>query len=216
MKISIITATCNSEKTIIDTIKSINAQDYSNIEHIVIDGCSSDQTVDLIYKYDKRLTTLISEKDAGIYDALNKGISLATGEVIGFLHSDDEYANDQVLSMIAQKFSCKSIDAIYGDLNYVSKLDTTRIIRRWIGGDYNIKKFKNGWMPAHPTFYARRKHYDSKRNFNLNFKISADYDLMLRLLWKKKIKACYIPEVLVKMRVGGKSNRSLKNIFKNQ
>lgn len=213
MKISVITATWNSALTIMDTIKSLNAQDYSDIEYIIIDGASTDATLDIVNLYGHRVTAIVSEQDKGIYDALNKGIALATGDVVGFLHSDDLFADDRVLSRIAEEFCKGPTGAVYGDLNYVSKYDTTKIIRRWISGSFKRGRFRNGWMPPHPTFYMRREHYLSLGSFDLKFSIAADYDSMLRYLWTNNISAAYIPRVLVNMRVGGKSNGSLVNIF---
>lgn len=214
MKISIITATYNSAKTLEQTLNSLNSQDYPDIEYIIVDGVSTDSTLKIVEQYGDRVTTVISEKDNGIYDALNKGIALATGDIIGFLHSDDLFADEQVVGCIAQEFSKKPTDAVYGDLNYVSKSDATKIIRRWISGNFNRGKFKNGWMPPHPTFYMKREHYLSLGSFDLKFSISSDYESMLRYLWKNKLCVRYIPKVLINMRVGGESNRSLPNIWK--
>jgi glycosyltransferase len=214
MKISVITATYNSARTLEDTINSLNNQDYPDIEYIIVDGVSTDSTLKIVEQYGRRVTTVISEKDNGIYDALNKGIALATGDVVGFLHSDDLYADDRVLSRIATEFSKDLIDAVYGDLNYVSKFDTTKIIRRWVSGNYKINKFRNGWMPAHPTFYMKREHYLTFGGFDLKYSISSDYESMVRYLWKNNLCAAYIPKVFIHMRVGGESNRSLANIWK--
>ena len=214
MKISVITATWNSEETIEGTLRSLNAQDYSDIEHIIVDGASTDATLDSVWRDGDRVNTVISEKDNGIYDALNKGIDAATGDVIGFLHSDDLYANQKVLSRIAQEFSTDGIDATYGDLAYVSKANINKTVRSWVSGGFDRSKMKNGWMPPHPTFYMRREHYVALAGFDLKYMISADYDSMLRYLWKHKLNPSYIPEVLVKMRLGGKSNYSFSNILK--
>lgn len=214
MKISVITATWNSARTLEDTIESLIAQDYPDIEYIIIDGSSTDSTLDVIETYGDRVSKVVSEKDKGIYDALNKGIALATGDVVGFLHSDDVFANERVLSRIAEEFSKGATEAVYGDLDYVSRSDTTKIVRRWVSGRFKRGKFRNGWMPPHPTFYLMRKHYVSFGGFNLKFSIAADYDSMLRYLWQNTINVAYIPEVLIKMRVGGVSNRSLLSIFK--
>lgn len=200
MKISVITATYNSAQTLEDTINSLNNQDYPDIEYIIVDGVSTDSTLKIVEQYGHRVTTVISEKDNGIYDALNKGIALATGDVVGFLHSDDLYADDRVLSRIATEFSKDSIDAVYGDLNYVSKFDTTKIIRRWVSGNYKINKFRNGWMPAHPTFYMKREHYLTLGGFDLKYSISSDYESMVRYLWKNNLCAAYIPKVFFLMR----------------
>ena len=214
MKISIITATWNSEETIEDTLRSLNTQDYPNIEHIIVDGGSTDATLDFVRRHGDRVDLIISEKDNGIYDALNKGIDAATGDVIGFLHSDDLYANQKVLSRIAHEFSNDATDATYGDLDYVLQANINKIVRSWVSGGFDRSKMKNGWMPPHPTFYMRREHYVDLGGFNLKYIISADYDSMLRYLWKNKLNPSYIPEVLIKMRLGGKSNNSFSNILK--
>lgn len=190
------------------------AQDYPDIEYIIVDGASTDSTLDIVRRYGDRIAVLVSEKDKGIYDALNKGIALATGDVVGFLHSDDFFTDDRVLSRIAEAFVKRSLGAVYGDLNYVLKSDTTKIVRRWHGGSFKRSKFRNGWMPPHPTFYMRREHYLSLGSFDLKFSIAADYDSMLRYLWTNSISATYIPSVLITMRIGGKSNQSLLNVLK--
>lgn len=214
MKISVITATWNSALTIVDTLKSLNSQDYSDIEHIIVDGGSTDNTLKLVKSYKKNPLTIIVESDQGIYDALNKGISAATGDVVGFLHSDDIFFDTNVLTKVAGCFADNLIDATYGDLVYVSRSDTSKTLRKWKSGDFNKNKFKNGWMPPHPTFYMRRQKYLDLGGFNLKYKISADYDSMLRYLWTENINPKYIPFVLIKMRIGGTSNRSLTNIVK--
>jgi len=214
LKISIITSVCNAKMTIGDTIESVLSQTYKDIEYIIIDAASTDGSLDIIRRYEDKITIFISEKDDGIYDGLNKGMSLATGDVIGFLNSDDIFRDDKVISKIADAFEKNSVDSIYGDLVYISKKDPSNIIRYWKSHDFNMKKLQNGWMPPHPTFYVKRDIYDKYGIFNTDFKIAADYDLILRLLGRAKISTYYIPEVLVKMRVGGESNKSLKNIIK--
>jgi len=213
MKVSIITATYNSEKTILDTLKSLENQTYQNIEYIVIDGASSDDTVELIKNNSTRITKIISEPDKGIYDALNKGLKVATGDVVGFLHSDDLFASNTVIEDIVAKFNLTNSDAVYGDLKYVAQHDTFKVIRLWKSGEYNINRITSGWMPPHPTFFMKRELYDQYGYFDLNFKIAADYDSLLRYIWVNKISLAYIPEVLTLMRVGGASNRSLSNII---
>lgn len=213
MKISVITVTFNSAATILDTLKSVNSQDYVDIEHILIDGASTDATLEIAKKYGDRITAVVSEKDQGIYHALNKGIALATGDVVGFLHSDDIFSDEGVLSQVAEKFIEENADAVYGNLNYVSKSDTGVIIRRWVSGKFTRSKFKNGWMPPHPTLYMKRKHYLSYGCFDVKFAISADYESMLRFFWRHKLSASYIPRVLVKMRIGGESNRNIRNVY---
>ena len=214
MKISVITATWNSEETIEDTLRSLNSQDYSDIEHIIVDGASTDATLDYVQRYGDNVNTVISEKDNGIYEALNKGINASTGDVIGFLHSDDLYANQNVLSRVAEEFTNDATDATYGDLAYVAKDNVTKIVRSWVSGPFDRSKMKNGWMPPHPTFYMRRKYYKALGGFNPKYMISADYDSILRYLWKNELNPSYIPEVLAIMRLGGKSNNSLSNIIK--
>ncbi|MCH4565430.1 glycosyltransferase [Halomonas sp. EGI 63088] len=214
IKISIITACYNSEKTIGEAIASLKRQSWPNVEHVVVDGLSSDATVDIARQTLDEADVLISEKDKGIYDALNKGIKHATGDVVGFLHSDDLYAHDNVLSHVAESFADPGKGAVYGDLEYVSAIDTTKIVRYWKSGSFNQKKLKRGWMPPHPTFFMRRDLYNELGGFDLEFRISGDYDALLRYLSNGKVSVSYLSEVLVKMRVGGVSNRSLSSIMK--
>ena len=213
MKITIITSVYNNKATIEDAIQSVLSQTYPNIEYIVIDGASSDGTTDIIRKYEDRISKFISEKDNGIYDGLNKGVDLATGDVIAFLHSDDIYANENVIDNIVKLFESTDTDSIYGDLVYVDKEDTNKIFRYWKSGEYSLRKLCNGWMPPHPTFFLKKEFYEKYGKFDLNFGIAADYDFMLRMLGKYKITTSYLPSVLYKMRVGGASNRSIKNII---
>ncbi|MGA1933796.1 glycosyltransferase family 2 protein [Arcobacter sp. YIC-464] len=213
MKVSIITSVWNNKETIEDAIKSVLLQNYPDIEYIIVDGASSDGTVNIIKKYEDQITTFVSEKDKGIYDGLNRGVSLATGDIIGFLHSDDIYADETIISNVVETFKSNDTDSIYGDLVYVDKKNTSKIFRYWKSGEYSYKKLTNGWMPPHPTFFVKREFYKKHGNFDLNFGIAADYDFMLRMLGKYKITTSYLPKVLYKMRVGGASNRSLKNII---
>lgn len=210
MKISIITVTYNSAKTLSDTLKSIEIQDYKNIEVILIDGVSSDNTLAIASEFRQLNLKVISEPDRGLYDAMNKGIALATGEVIGILNSDDFYTCAHVISEIMNQFEDDSVDAVYGDLNYVSSDNIQKIVRKWRSGSYNYKRFLYGWMPPHPSFFLRKKHYSNFGNFDLQFKRAADYELMLRMLYKHRLNAKYIPSVFVHMRTGGASNSSLK------
>lgn len=213
MKISIITVTKNSNRFVKDAILSVNSQSYENIEHIFIDGHSKDDTVNTIKKTSSRISHIISEKDESIYDALNKGINASTGDVIGFLHSDDILSNNNIIKEIAELFILdKDLKIAYGDLDYISK-NNNRIIRRWRSGKFKIKNFLNGWMPPHPTFYMVKSSYESYGLFNCKYKISADYDSILRYMYKNKQKNKYLPKVIVKMRVGGKSNNSIKHIY---
>jgi len=214
MKVSIITVSYNSVAYIEQTIQSVVGQDYPNIEYMVIDGGSTDGTVAIIEKYRQHIQTFISEKDNGIYDALNKGIALATGDIIGILHSDDFYTNQTIISQVVDCFCETNTDIIYGDLMYVSRNNTDKIVRYWKAGNCNRHKLQFGWMPPHPTLFIKRNCYEQYGYFDTNFTIAADYDLILRLFWKHNLSYSYLPKVLIKMRVGGKSNRNLKNIFR--
>ena len=212
MKISIITVVWNNERTIKNCIDSILSQTYQNIEYIIVDGKSTDRTVEIINSYGEKISKFISEKDKGIYDAMNKGISMASGEIIGILNSDDFYTDEKTI--IANEFITKNIDATFSDLDYVSFENENKITRKWRSTPYYENAFINGWHPAHPTFFVRKEIYDKYGNFDLDFAISADFEIMLRFIEKYKIKTSYIPKVLVKMREGGASNQSIKNILK--
>lgn len=211
MKVSIITSCFNSEKTIEDTIQSVLSQTYPNIEYIIIDGKSIDKTLEIVNNYKTKVAKIISEEDNGIYDALNKGINIATGDIVGFLHSDDVFANSKVIENIVKLFNQTNADAIYADLHYVSKENTNKIIRNWKSGSYKHGMFLNGWMPPHPTVYIKKEVYNNFGKFNLDFKTAADYELMLRFFHKHKISLAYLNEVTIKMRVGGESNATVKN-----
>ena len=210
MKISIITATYNSARTIRDTLKSVAAQDSGDIEHLIVDGLSKDETLSIVKEFD-HVAAVLSEKDDGIYDAMNKGVRAATGDIIGILNSDDFYVNESVLSKVKKQFEDPAIDAVYGDLQYVDASNTGRIIRNWKAGSFSPRKFYYGWMPPHPSFFVRRQVYDRVGLFNTSLRSAADYEIMLRILVKNKCRAAYLPEVLVKMRSGGMSNATLKN-----
>lgn len=211
MRISLITTTYNSAATLQDTLDSVRSQGIEDLEYIVVDGRSKDETLQLIKDNANIVTRYISEADKGIYDAINKGIALASGDVVGLMHSDDYFASKDVLSHVLEAFQDNSVDAVYGDLVYVDKLDTSRIVRTWKSKEYQAGLFEKGWMPAHPTFYLRKKYFDQFGGYDTSFYTSADYELMLRMLVKHKLKAKYIPITMVKMRVGGQSNVSLKN-----
>ncbi len=213
MKVSIITIAYNSENSISDAINSVLSQTYPNIEYIIVDGKSKDKTVEIVKSYGNKISKFVSEPDKGIYDALNKGIEMASGDVVGFMHSDDLFADEHVIEKVAKLFKEKDVDSIYGDLNYVFKNDTNKILRYWKSDEFTLSRLKFGWMPPHPTFYVKRKIYEEYGGFDIDFKISSDYDSMLRFLGKYKISTAYLPEVMIKMRVGGASNRSLKNII---
>jgi glycosyltransferase involved in cell wall biosynthesis len=214
MKVTIITVCYNAESTIEHTLKSVIHQEYENIEYIVIDGASTDRTLAIISKYQSKISKVISEKDKGIYHAINKGIELASGAVIGLLHADDFYPNKKVISRITTEFINHKVDALYGDLKYVDKNNTGKVIRKWKSAPYHTALFPKGWMPPHPTFFVKKECYRHFGMYNTTFSLSADYELMLRLLYKHNIPVSYLPEVLVKMRVGGVSNASLVNRIK--
>jgi glycosyltransferase involved in cell wall biosynthesis len=196
------------------TILSVLEQSYKNIEYIVIDGNSTDGSMGIIEKHRTKISKVISEKDQGLYDALNKGIEAASGDVIGFLHSDDFYLNKDVIADYAKVFENNNCDGVYSDLYYVDRNNTQVIKRKWKSGIYKDNSFLNGWMPPHPTFLVKKDIYRRFGKFNLQLKSAADYELMLRFIYKYKIKICYLAEYTVKMRVGGKSNLSLKNRWK--
>lgn len=214
MKISVVTAVYNNRDTIAEALDSALAQTHPDVELIVIDGGSTDGTLEVLRGYADRLAVLVSEPDRGIYDALNKGIARASGEVVGFLHSDDLFADAKVLSWIDAAFANPATDAVYGDLLYVRKADPGRVVRGWRAGAFTPSRLARGWMPPHPTFYVRRALYGQLGGFDATYRIAADYDCMLRFLGKGGIRVAYIPAVLVKMRVGGASNRSLRNILR--
>lgn len=211
LKVSIITITYNSGATLRDTIESVVKQTYSNIEYIIVDGLSKDNTLEIVEEHKGKIAKVVSEKDHGLYDALNKGIQLATGDLVGIIHSDDFYTNPNVISEVAKTITENMADAVYADLYYVDKDDTSRIFRKWKSGVYKHGMFLNGWMPPHPTFFVKKEVYDKYGLFNLQLKSAADYELMLRFIHKHQIKVAYLPEFIIKMRVGGKSNVSLKN-----
>jgi len=210
MKVSIITVSWNSAKTIEDTIQSVVNQTYKDIEYIIIDGLSSDGTMDIVNKYKDQISVIVSEKDSGIFDAFNKGVKLATGDVIGILNSDDFYTSADTIEKVVNVFVEKNVDSVYADLVYVDAVDTNKISRYFQGGEYNRRKFENGWMPPHPTFFVKRYAYEQYGQFNTFMKIANDYELMLRFLYKFKLTSAYLPQVIVKMREGGNSNGSLK------
>lgn len=214
MKVSIITTVFNNVNTIEDTIESVLSQTYADIEYIIVDGASTDGTLDIVNHYRERISVISSKKDKGIYDGFNRGVKLASGEIIGFLNSDDYYPNENVIDKIVQGFNRnENIKSVYGDLNYISNSDPSKIVRYWKSGDFTFGKLMHGWMPPHPTFFVKRSCYEKYGKFDLDYKISADYDTVLRFLGKHQITTSYIPEVLVHMRTGGASNASLKNII---
>lgn len=213
-KVTIITVCYNSSSTIEDTIKSVIAQTYKNIEYIIIDGLSTDNTLAIINKYSNQVTKVISEKDNGLYDAINKGIGLATGDVIANLNSDDFYIDNNVISDIVSKFEQENTSLLYSDLYYVDADDTNIIKRYWKSGKYKKGLFFKGWMPPHPTFFVKKEIYNQYGVFNLKLKSAADYEIMLRFIHKYECSLSYLNRVTVKMRVGGVSNSSIANRLK--
>lgn len=212
-KVSIITASFNSERTIGETFLSLSVQTHPQVEHILVDGGSSDSTVAIAKAQGNRLTKLVSEADSGIYDAMNKGVNLATGDIVGTLNADDVYADNQVLKKVVDVFSDSKVDVCYGDLVYVAPGDVNKILRVWKASDYSQGLFLSGWVPPHPTFFVRRSIYEKHGGFDLAFPLAADFELMLRFLHCLRLKSVYIPHTLVKMRLGGATNKNLKNIF---
>jgi glycosyltransferase involved in cell wall biosynthesis len=210
MKISVITPTYNSARTVEDTLKSVAMQEGVDVEHIIVDGLSSDETEAIVKAY-PHVSRFDSEKDKGIYDAMNKGIARATGDIVGILNSDDVYVHPRVLAKVAELFMLPGVDAVYADLEYVKPDDLNKVVRHWKSGSYKINRFFFGWMPPHPTFFVRKELYNKLGVFNLKLRSAADYELMLRFLLKNKVSPAYLPEVIVKMRTGGMSNASLKN-----
>jgi glycosyltransferase len=214
LRISVITAVYNRVDTIADALDSVRAQTWPHVEHVVIDGASKDGTTQLLEARKDTLDVFISERDKGIYDALNKGIANATGDVVGFLHADDLFASNDILAKVAKLFEDPSVGAVYGDLVYVKKEDVSKVVRYWKSGAFSKAKLARGWMPPHPTLYLRRSVYQELGGFDTQFRIAADYDSMLRYLGKGGVKPAYLPEVMVRMRLGGESNRSLANVIK--
>lgn len=211
--VSIVTATWNCASTLEDCLASVEEQTYVDWEHVIVDGASTDGTVDIINQHISQVAVFRSEQDKGIYDALNKGIQLATGDVVGFLHADDLYASCDVLAEIARAFEDPSVCAVYGDLDYVSKKDTKKVLRHWQSKAFKKGDLSWGWMAPHPTLYARREWYSKIGGFDTNYRIAADYLSMLRLFSRPDFKTFYLPKVLVKMRLGGVSNKSFQAIL---
>lgn len=214
VKVSIITATYNSEDTIKDTILSVQNQSLENVEHVIVDGGSTDATVDIIKKLSYKGLRYVSEKDDGIYDALNKGVGMATGDVIGVIGSDDFYTNDAVLMNVARAFEKKDTDSLFGDIQYVNRDDTKKVTRYWEAGEYERSNFLKGWMPPHLSFFLKKNIYMKYGLYRPEFKFSGDYELMLRVLYKHNITSQYLPGIMITMRNGGTSTKNLKNRLK--
>jgi glycosyltransferase involved in cell wall biosynthesis len=213
MKVSIITVVYNNVETIRTAIDSVLSQDYPEIEHIIIDGQSNDGTNEVIQSYGNRVAKSISEADKGIYDAMNKGLALATGEVIGILNSDDFYATNTSVSEIVKELQDKKTDIAFADLVFVSPQSLDKVLRYYSSADFYPEKFAWGWMPGHPTCFIRKKVYDRYGDFKTDYKIAADYEILTRFIAKYKVSYSYLPKVIVKMRIGGVSNRNLKNVW---
>ncbi len=213
MKVSIITVVRNNVATIKDAINSVIGQTYKNIEYIVVDGASTDGTVSVVESYTNKIDKFITEKDHGVYDAMNKGITLATGDIIGILNSDDMYFDKNVIERIVNTFREKKTDSVFGDLHYVDKNNTDKVMRYWKTSNFKPGSFAKGWHPPHPSFFVKKEVYEKYGLYDLELSISADFDLMLRLLEKHQISSVHLPIILVKMRTGGQSNNSLKNII---
>jgi glycosyltransferase involved in cell wall biosynthesis len=215
LKVSIITVVKNNVQHIEDCINSILNQTYGNIEYIIIDGGSTDGTIDVIRKYETQRSIWVSEPDLGIYDAMNKGIMKSSGDIIGILNSDDMYANDNVIEQVVDSFLKTKAETCYGDLVYVDRCNINKTIRCWKSNNYKKNNFRRGWMPPHPTFFARRSVYERCGLFNMGFPLAADYELMLRVLYKYDVSTTYIPQCLVTMRTGGSCRPGPLNTFNN-
>lgn len=206
MRVSIVTVCFNSADTIEDTIRSVREQEYESIEHIIVDGGSTDGTREIVGRYNGRIKKFISEPDRGIYDAMNKGLRLATGDVVGFLNADDVYTSPTVIGDIAAAVRESRDDGVYGDLVYVDRCDANRVVRYWQAGAYRPRAFYRGWVPPHPTFFCRTALYRRLGGFNPEYRIAGDFELMLRFIEKSGIGVRYIPKPLVRMRAGGRAN----------
>ncbi len=214
MKVTIITVVYNNEQFIAGAIESVLGQSYQNIEYIIIDGASTDNTLQIINGYKNRITKIVSEKDNGLYDAMNKGVGLATGDVIGILNSDDIYYSDKVIEEIVESFkSNEKADAVYGNLVYCEQANIDKVVRRWVTKPHYKSFFEDGEIPPHPGLFIRKSVYDSVNGYNLSFKIAADYEFMLRAFRANRFKIIFINKFLVRMRLGGASNKNVKNII---
>ncbi|UTW62702.1 glycosyltransferase [bacterium SCSIO 12741] len=214
MKVSIITVSYNAVKTIEHTIQSVLDQDYPDIEYVIVDGGSKDGTVEIIQQKEGQVARWVSEPDKGIYDAMNKGVSLATGDLIGILNADDFYMDHQVISKVVATIQAANADSLYADLQYVAQDNISKVIRTWRSGQYAKGLFLEGWMPPHPTFFLKKSCYEKFGTYNLELRSAADYELMLRMLHKEDISVAYLPEIITQMRAGGTSNASMKNRIK--
>ncbi|MFK7810066.1 MAG: glycosyltransferase family 2 protein [Saprospiraceae bacterium] len=213
MKVSIITATYNRVDTLKDTLESVLSQDYPNIEHIVIDGGSTDGTLELLEKYKGPTFKVKSESDKGVFDALNKGLAMATGDIVGFLHSDDFFASKNIISQVVDNMTSYQVDAVFGDVLFVDAKDISNRKRYYSSQDFTLEKFSETDMPAHPSFFTKRKYYEQYGNFNTSYTIAADLDLLIRFLYTHRLSYRYIDTLMVYMRTGGLSNATLKQRY---
>jgi glycosyltransferase involved in cell wall biosynthesis len=211
MKISIITVVYNGAATIASAVASVLAQDHPDVEYIVIDGGSKDATVEILKSYGDKIAVLVSEPDKGIYDAMNKGVARATGDVVGILNADDYYADSQVLSAVARHIQAAGTDALIGDLTFVKPERLDRVVRYYGSKNFGLHRFERGDMPPHPTFFVKRAVYERLGNFDTQYRMCADYDLMLRFLYLHKVSYTYLPKVMVTMRMGGITNQGLRS-----
>lgn len=211
MKVSIITCTYNSAATIADTIKSVNAQTYQNIEHIIVDGLSKDNTLEIVKEFAGERQIIKSEKDNGIYDAFNKGIKMATGDIVGVLNSDDFFTSDNIIEQVVDAFDKENIDAVYGDIHFVSNKELNRCVRYYSSKSFRPWMMRMGFMFAHPSFYVKREYYETLGLYKTDYKIAADFELLLRFVVKAKIKCKYLPLDFVTMRTGGASTEGIKS-----
>lgn len=217
MKVSVITVTYNSAETVRDTLQSVLRQTYADIEYVVVDGCSKDNTLAVIQEYEPLFCgkmRYVSEPDRGIYDAMNKGIRMATGDVVGILNSDDVFYDEYAVEKIVEAFETHRVDAVFGNLYFVKKNELNTVVRVWNGSPYTPDAFRRGWHPAHPTFYVRRECYVRLGGYDISFEVSADFELMLRFIGKARISTFYLDRYLVKMRVGGESTGSIRKMVK--
>lgn len=214
MKISVVTVCFNSAAYIADSLISVESQTWPNLEHLIVDGASRDETMDIVRSRSRPWRRSVSEPDQGIYDAMNKGIHLAEGDVIGFINSDDLYPSPDVLAHVAEVFADPAVDACYGDLCYVDPADTSSVVRYWRSSTFTVGSFAKAWVPPHPTFFARKTVFERLGGFDLQYQLAADFELMARYMEVNRIKTRYIPEVLVKMRMGGASNSTWSAVVK--
>ena len=212
MKLSLITASYNRAHTIRDTIRSVNIQTYRDIDHIFIDGVSKDDSVAIIHKEAVRAPLVVSEPDKGFYDAYNKGLARATGEIVGFINSDDFYVDEHVIARVMAHFDDPAVEAVHADLVYVQQDDPSRVVRHWRSHAFTPDSFRRGQIPAHPTVFLRREVYDRVGGFDLDYKLAADYEFLLRVFYTHAIKAIYVPEIWVRMRTGGATGGRLEDI----